>query len=68
MPASGIKSRPFSLETSVPNGRCSTSYRLTLAPDQAVVLVAVPPNGKLERRGTQLLVDGIVVDYRVAKP
>jgi len=44
------------------------SYRLTLAPDQAVVLVAVLPNGTLERRGTQLLVDGIVVDYRGAKP
>jgi hypothetical protein len=44
------------------------SYRLTLAPDHVVVLVAVLPNGTLERRGTQLLVDGIVVDYRGAKP
>jgi hypothetical protein len=44
-----------------------TGYRLTLAPDQAVVLVAVPPGGKEERDGTRLQVGGVVVDYR-AKP
>jgi len=45
-----------------------TVYRLALAPDQAVVLVAAPPHGKAERRGAQLLIDGVVGDYRALAP
>lgn len=44
---------------------------LTLAPDQAAVVVIVPANGKVERQGTKLLIDGVAVDYRaslIAKP
>lgn len=39
--------------------------RLTLAPDQAVVLVQVPPGSQLRRRETQLLVGDVVIDHRV---
>ncbi len=42
----------------------SAAWHLTLAPDQAAVIVLVPPARKAERRGAQLLVDGVVVDYR----
>jgi hypothetical protein len=41
--------------------------RLTLAPDQAAVLVAVPPGVREERAGARLKVDGVAVDFR-AKP
>jgi hypothetical protein len=44
-----------------------TGHRLTLAPDQAVVLVATPPGGKEEREGARLKAGGVVVDYR-ARP
>jgi hypothetical protein len=40
--------------------------RLTLEPDQALVLVQVPPGAEIKRRATQLLADGIVIDYRVS--
>jgi len=39
---------------------------LTLEPDQAFVLVQVPLSSKVQRRGTQLLADGIVIDYRLS--
>jgi len=38
--------------------------RLRLASDQALLLVQVPPGVKIERKGTQLLADGVVIDYR----
>jgi hypothetical protein len=38
--------------------------RLTLAPDQALVLVQVPLGSKIERQVTQLVADGVVIDYR----
>ena len=38
--------------------------RLTLAPDQALVLVQVPHAAEIERRANQLLADGVVIDYR----
>ncbi len=44
-----------------------TGHRLALAPDQVAVLVATPPDGREEREGGRLKVDGVVVDYG-AKP
>ncbi len=36
---------------------------VTLPPDCAVVLVVAPANGRVERDGARLLIDGVVVDY-----
>jgi hypothetical protein len=38
--------------------------RLTLAPDQALVLVQVPLDSRIKRQATQLEAGGIVIDYR----
>ena len=38
--------------------------RFTVPADGAVVLVLAPAGGKVTRRGKQLLIDGVVVDYR----
>lgn len=53
-------------------GRCiarsaRSGHPLTLAADQAAVLVAVPPEGETQRDGSRLLVDGVVVDYRCSR-
>jgi hypothetical protein len=40
--------------------------RLTLEPDQALVLVQVPIGAGIERRATRLLADGIIIDYRMS--
>jgi len=42
-----------------------SGYRLTLEPNQVLVLVQVPPGAKIERRMNQLLADGVIIDYRV---
>jgi hypothetical protein len=47
--------------------RAQAGHRLSIAPDQAAILVATPPDGKEEREETRLKVDGVVVDYQ-AKP
>jgi len=39
-------------------------YRLTLLPDQTVVLVQVPADAKTERKDGRLVAGGIVVDWR----
>jgi hypothetical protein len=39
---------------------------LTLEPDQALVLVQVPPGAGIERQASQLLADGVIIDYRVS--
>ena len=39
---------------------------LTLAPDQALVLVQVPLGSRIKHQGTQLVADGIVIDYRMS--
>jgi hypothetical protein len=43
-----------------------SGHRLTLEPNQALVLVQVPPGAKIERRANQLLADGVIIDYRAA--
>jgi hypothetical protein len=43
-----------------------SGHPLRLAPDQVVVLVAVPPDGEAKREGTRLLVNGVVVDHGLA--
>ena len=42
--------------------------KITLAPDQAVVLVIVPTNLKAELVGHQLRLDGVTIDYRASLP
>jgi hypothetical protein len=44
--------------------RVKPGFSLTLAPDQAVVIVEVKPGAKIARHGTQMLTDGVVIDYR----
>ena len=44
----------------------NSGNRLTLEPDQALVLVQVPPGSEIERRANQLLAEGIIIDYRVS--
>ena len=39
--------------------------RLTLAPNQALVLVQVPLASKIECQATQLVAGGVVIDYRM---
>ncbi len=39
-------------------------FRLTLAPDQVVVLVELPPGGDAEVIDGRFVVDGVTVDYR----
>ncbi|MCY3018042.1 MAG: glycoside hydrolase family 130 protein [Planctomycetota bacterium] len=41
----------------------ANTHRLTLAPDQAVVIVVAPVNGKAERKGKMLMINGTTVDY-----
>jgi hypothetical protein len=43
-----------------------SGHRLTLEPNQAVVLVQVPPGAKIEHRTNQLLANGVIIDYRVS--
>ncbi|WEK35925.1 MAG: hypothetical protein P0Y53_00305 [Candidatus Pseudobacter hemicellulosilyticus] len=38
---------------------------IQLDPEQSAVIICVPAGGKRTREGQQLLVDGIIVDYRV---
>ena len=38
--------------------------RLSIAPNQALVLVQVPPGAKIECRKNQLMANGVVIDYR----
>ena len=40
--------------------------RLTLEPDQALVLVQVPPGSEIKRRATHLVAGGVVIDYRMS--
>jgi len=40
-------------------------YRLTLAPDQALVLVQVPPGSEIKRQANKLTAGGVVIDYRM---
>ena len=41
------------------------SQPITLAPDDAVVLVLAPPNASSRRSGSKLLLNDVVVDYRL---
>ena len=43
----------------------SGKYSLVLAPNQAAVVVEVRSGAVLQRQGSRLLADGIVIDYRV---
>ena len=47
--------------------RALPGYRLTLAADQAAVLVEVKIGAKIARHGPQLLADGIVIDYGLSR-
>jgi hypothetical protein len=40
-------------------------YKMALAPDQVVVLVHVPTEGKVRRQGGRMMVNDVPVDYRV---
>jgi hypothetical protein len=40
--------------------------RLTLAPDQALVLVQVPMGSRIQHQGTQLGAGAVVIDYRLS--
>jgi hypothetical protein len=42
--------------------------RLTLAPDQALVLVQVPLGSNIELRATQRMAGGVAIDYRAFPP
>ncbi len=43
----------------------SSSKKIKLAPESAVVIVCVPSDGKITYEGAKMLVDGIEVDYMV---
>ena len=43
-----------------------SGHRLTLEPDQALVLVQVPIGSEIRRRVTQLMANGVVIDYRAS--
>jgi len=45
--------------------RAESGYRLTIAPDQALVLVQVPLGSSMKRQGNQLLAGGVVINYRM---
>lgn len=47
--------------------RAVKNYKLNLAPNQAAVIVAVPPNAQIERKGKHLLANGVVIDYQSQK-
>jgi hypothetical protein len=41
---------------------------LTVSPDQALVLVQVPPGAKIKYQASQLIAGGVVTDYRRSSP
>jgi hypothetical protein len=45
-----------------------TTYQLTLEPDQVVVLVAVPAGARLQKQGSHLTANGIVIDFNSNTP
>jgi hypothetical protein len=45
----------------------STTAQVNLDPKNAAVIVCVPAGGKVTYSGEKMLVDGIVVDYKVQK-
>ncbi|MHC4252099.1 MAG: hypothetical protein ACYS9X_23515, partial [Planctomycetota bacterium] len=46
----------------------ASRHRITLEPDQAAVIVAVPPGGEIVCGGKGLQVNGVVIDYRAPRP
>ncbi len=46
----------------------SGTQSITMGPDQAMVLVCAPPGGTVSYSGSQMLVNGVVVDYRSGGP
>ena len=43
----------------------SSSGEITLSPKSAAVIICVPAGGKISYEGNKMLVDGVVVDYRI---
>jgi hypothetical protein len=43
----------------------TSTYQIKLSPVNSAVVVIVPANGKISYSGSKMLVNGIVIDYRV---